>query len=261
MLILIAESKTMLPCKRHFSPADIAAHTPVFNDKAAEIMLSLYGLDATDLAKEVKISVAMASKLRSMICEFTDKSEGDRAIEAYTGVVFKAFDFGSLSAEVQRTAIDSVRIVSSLYGWLKPDDIIKAYRFDFTTRVAPGQVTLAAWWKPDLTEVLLKELEARNESEVLDLLPADAAKCFDWKRINQVAKVVKVEFAETASGGRLHTPHAGRLKTLRGSLLRQVVCEDVNCVEGLFGLESPSYRGHMKLEEDGRIIFDTSNEM
>ena len=67
----------------------------------------------------------MARKLRQMIYDFPYKESGCVAIEAFTGVVFKAFEYSSLSAQEKQITNRCVGIVSSLYGWLRPDDIIK----------------------------------------------------------------------------------------------------------------------------------------
>ena len=56
-------------------------------------------MSADELTAKVKISAAMASHLRDMIYEFPAKGMGTRAIEAFTGVVFKAFDYATLGKE------------------------------------------------------------------------------------------------------------------------------------------------------------------
>lgn len=253
MLILIAESKTMLPCD-----GVAAGRRPVFDARAGELMLSLSELDAAELSREVKISLSLAGKLRGMIRDFPDKSTGAEAIRAFTGVVFKAFDYGSLSEDARRRCCGDVRIVSSLYGWLRPDDVVKAYRFDFTSRVAPDGGSLAAMWQEAVTRQLLEELRTSGETEVLDLLPGDAARCIDWKRVQAVAEVRKADFIETGAGGKERTPNSGRLKTLRGRLLRQIVTEGIKNFSELTSVSSESYMARASQPDSGSIILDTA---
>ncbi len=252
MLILIAESKTMLGQEQPVSRECYEANTPAGEAFADETMSRISGMDVADIAAAIKISPAMAARVVRMAYEFPDKQIGLRAIDAFTGVVFKNFDFPSLSpAEKQRTAAN-VRIISSLYGWLRPEDIIKPYRFDFTTPLAPDDKTFAAWWKKDVTIQLVRHLKATGEKDILNLLPADAAKCIDWKLVKNFAKVWKVDFKEQ-DGAAVRTPHAGKLKALRGHLLRQIITRDITSPGSLMTLDTdtllplgtPDYPDHI----------------
>ena len=226
MIILIAEAKTMDDRELPVSHVEFAANCPVGDAVANRIMERVTGLSAAELASIVKISLPMAANLLKMAYEFPNKTLGLRAIEAFTGVVFKNFDFASLSDDAKVMAKRHVRIVSSLYGWLKPTDIIKPYRFDYTTRLAPDDTPLNSFWRPNVTECLVNELREQNATDVLNLLPADAEKCIDWKVVNQYAKVWKVDFKQH-DGNAIRSPHAGKLKAMRGQLLRAIVSHNL----------------------------------
>lgn len=257
MLILIAESKTMAPCDRIADAAALAAHRPAADAGAADIVASLRGLDAAALAAVVKISALMAARLARMLYDFADKRTGAAAIEAYTGVVFKVFAYPTLSAAARGRTDRQVRIISSLYGWLRPRDIIKPYRFDFTTPLAPGGKTFAAWWRQRVTGLLLEDLRAEGSGEVLNLLPADAARCIDWKRVAAEARVWRADFREVQPGGGLRTPNAGRLKTLRGNLLRHIVENGTADASGLAGITADDFMAE-GIDDSGNILFVTA---
>ncbi len=252
MLTLIAESKTMLDRELPVSPEQFEANTPAGEAAADEIMARVAGMDAEDIAAAIKISPAMAAKVVRMAYEFPNKQTGLRAIDAFTGVVFKNFDFSSLSPEEKERTNQHVRIISSLYGWLRPEDIIKPYRFDFTTPLAPDDKTFAAFWKKDVTIQLVRYLQANSETSILNLLPADAAKCIDWKLVKRFAKVWKVDFKEQ-DGSAVRTPHAGKLKALRGTLLREIITQGIESPTQLLTLETdtllplatPDYPDHI----------------
>ena len=227
MLILIAESKTMLEQELPVSRESYLADTPVGEAFADETMARVAGMDAADIAEAIKISPAMAAKVMRMAYEFPNKLLGLRAIDAFTGVVFKNFDYPSLSVEEKLRTTNDVRIISSLYGWLRPTDIIKPYRFDFTTPLAPDDKTFASYWKKDVTIQLVKHLQSTAETAILNLLPADAAKCIDWKIVKKFAKVWKVDFKEQ-NGLSIRTPYAGKLKALRGHLLRLIITQGID---------------------------------
>lgn len=244
MLILIAESKTMLPAERAIEEKDYADHTPLLEETADEIMGSLRDLSVSELMEQTRLSASLAARMQKMIYEFSYKATGNRAIEAYTGVVFKALDFESLTAEGKARCRSEVGIISSLYGWLRPDDIIKSYRLDFTARLEEGPSagrTMNAFWKTDVTKCLVKTFQRRGSVAILNLLPADAAKCIDWKLVKRFAKVWKADFSEMREGGSMKTPNAGRLKTLRGYLLRQILEEDIKDPQELMHSASPHY--------------------
>lgn len=238
MLILIAESKTMIPCDTPVDRNIFTAHTPVFIDRAAEIMGALTRMPADELAARTRLSAAMVSRLMLMARDFPDTGTGAPAGEAFTGVVFKAFGYGTLDAAARARTQEHLAIVSSLYGWLRPADIVKPYRLDYTTPAAPDGTALAAWWRGAVTARLLDTIAAGGHNAVIDMLPGDAARCIDWKAVKGHARVFKVDFREMGPGGATRTPHAGRLKTLRGLMLRHVMVNAIDTPEALAAAET-----------------------
>lgn len=244
MIILIAESKTMRHDEETVDAALYQAHRPMFEEKADAIMEDLKDLSAGELASILGLSATLARKMQKSVYEFGYKSMGMEAIEAFTGVVFKALDYPSLDAKAKERCNRNVRIISSLYGWLRPDDVVKPYRLDFTTRPEEGiaaEKSLNLFWRQDVTKALVRLVQEENETEILNLLPADAAKCIDWKLAKRFAKVWKVDFSEVKEGGVMKTPSAGRLKELRGKLLRQILEEGVKDAKGVMSLAGPAY--------------------
>lgn len=260
MLTLIAESKTMTQCDTPISADTYAAHCPTLETYADNIMASLGDMSAAELTTAVKISQTMARRLVEMVYDFGNKTSGAAAIEAFTGVVFRALSYKTLDSCAQRHICGNVRIISSLYGWLRPDDIVKAYRLDFSTPLAPpDNKTFKSYWRPYVTGCLLRYIEKNACQEVLDLLPAEAAQCIDWRQVRQKASVYKVEFRELTDGSHTRTPNAGRLKTLRGELLRQIATEGITTANGLLNLTGQNYISEAEPSPSGTIIFTTTD--
>lgn len=255
MLILIAESKTMTPCDRMIAPEDYTSHCPALESEADGIMATLRDMSAEMLGESVKLSPSMVRKLQQMIYEFPNKTSGEEAMAAYTGVVFKAFSYQTLDEASRELTNNRVRIISSLYGWLRPDDIIKAYRFDFTTPLAPEGRAFSSYWRDSVTKLLLEELDRQDCRDVLNLLPGDAARCIDWKIIGERAEVWKADFKEVYPGGVMRTPNSARLKTLRGRLLRQIITENIESPGQLVSLVGDGYIGPDSIDETGNILF------
>lgn len=240
-MILIAESKTMASAETEVSREEFAECRPLFDGIANAIMDSLRDRTPEQLAAEAGITLRLAASLRRMIYEFPNKTTGLRAIEAFTGVVFRQLGVAGYDAEQRAFLQDNVRIVSSLYGWLRPDDIVKPYRFDFKSHVAPLGETLMKYWKKDVTLALAQELRAKGDTVIIDLLPSDAAKCVDWKLIKRFAGVYKVDFKMYDGIGTMKTPNAGRLKELRGRLLDLIVRNGLSTPADIATLESPDF--------------------
>lgn len=238
MRILIAESKTMADRELTVSPEEYRQHHPGLDSIATLFMKKWSELPLGEVASVLKVSNAMAAAFKRMAYDFSYKETGCKAIEAFTGVVFRAFDYASLSHDRQRYADRSIDIVSSLYGLLKSDDIVKPYRLDFNTRIAPAGETMAKYWKPLITPMLIDSLRDSGEKEVLDLLPSEAAKCINWQWVKSEMQVIKVDFKSAADGGTLKTPHATELKRFRGHLLREIIQNEIKSFKELLALES-----------------------
>lgn len=255
MLILIAESKTMTPCADNISGSQYSSHTPMFDSQADSIMENVAGMSVDDISRAIKISHPMALRMSRMAYDFPDKTHGSKAVTAYTGVVFKAFSYDSLSPDIQAEASTRIRIISSLYGWLRPEDIVKPYRLDFTTPLAPDGTSFAVYWRPYVTDALISCVRDGGFRSILDLLPADASRSIDWKSVSTHASVWKADFREIREGGSFRTPDAGFLKTLRGRLLRHIVTDRISDPLSLFGIESDSYCAEDSPSAPGRILF------
>lgn len=239
MLILAAESKTMaLP--HLLDPGVATSHTPLYEENAADIMSHLRDIPRPQLAAELKLGEAATRQATEWVYDFPDKRMGLPAIDAFTGVVFKALDAGSLTPEAKERASHGLRLISSLYGWLHPDDIIKPYRLDFGAKLAPGNKALNAYWKKDVTLALIRYLKENDMAEIVNMLPADASRCIDWKLVKHYARVVIPQF-KTTDGNSLRTPHAGKLKRLRGEMIRDILEQDIDCADALRDLSGDNY--------------------
>ena len=172
ILTLIAESKTMTPCDCPVTPEQFATHRPAGEPTADEIMARIATMDVSDLMEATRFSRQMAAKALRFAYDFPDKSHGQEAIAAFTGVVFKSFDYATLDENERRLTADTIRLISSLYGWLRPDDR-----------------SMVQYWKKDVTIAMVREIKARPGIHILNLLPADAAKAIDWKLIKHFAPV------------------------------------------------------------------------
>jgi cytoplasmic iron level regulating protein YaaA (DUF328/UPF0246 family) len=133
------------------------------------------------------------------------------AIEVYTGVLYEALDFPSLTAPAQERAGSTIRIASGLWGMVTPDDRIPAYRCSIGVQL-PVLGGLTAYWKKALAKT-------EHEGLVIDLRSDAYAKT--WKAGNSVG----VRVLQERDGKRSVVSHFN--KATKGRILRDLLQSDV----------------------------------
>jgi len=132
------------------------------------------------------------------------------ALQRYTGVLYEALSYATLSPSGLRRANRSVRVASALFGLLSPHDRIPAYRLSGGTSL-PGTGTLAALWRPALEPEL-----ATVEGIVVDLRSGSYA------NLARVPSAVRVRVLRESGGVRSVVSHDS--KYTKG-LLTRALCE------------------------------------
>ena len=239
MLYLIAESKTMTASPK--VACDPSCTTPCMASEADELVAALRDIEPAALAHELKISPTLTSRLLAMLYDFPASATASPAIESFTGVVFKALSYSTLSDRARAFADSRIRIISSLYGYLRPRDAIKPYRLDFAARLAPGDMRIAEWLKQNATRALLDEIDRKQITDIVNLMPADATLCLDMPLLMSRVRVWRPDFRQIVDAGATKTPNSHTLKTLRGKLLRQAVTEGADTPDSLCTLEATTF--------------------
>lgn len=233
MILLLAESKTMSSDQMVINETTLEANLPKLEDTADQIMTHVADLSPMQISSILGISSQLAVKAHSLAYDFSFKKTGYKAIWGFIGEAFRAFDVKSISNEALDRAESSLRIISSVYGILKPSDIIKPYRCEFNKAIAPDQKKPIQIFKSKVTIELVNYIKEKGIKEVLNLLPGDADKCIDWKIIKAFATVNKISFMKIDQTGQLKTPIAGQLKELRGLMARIVLSQNIQSIEEL----------------------------
>lgn len=255
MLTLIAESKTMASQERQVSTEEYLDCMPLLEKEADRIVEYLSSFNTMQLSQSISISPALAMKAARLIYDFPNKSTGYNALKAFTGEVFRGIDIATLNEDDLKYSDNRILIISSLYGLLNPKNIIKPYRLDFNADCSPDGGKLSKFWKSKLTIAFVKHLKDTGEKEVLDLLPGEASKCLDWKIIKAFAKVMKVDFKTVGDDGNLRTPHSGKLKELRGKMVRTILNQRIDSFNTLLGLKTSDFAADPDLFREGFPTF------
>jgi cytoplasmic iron level regulating protein YaaA (DUF328/UPF0246 family) len=135
MIILMHSSKTMRPPAKGSEPTG----TPVLLDRAEELIGYLRTLSPRQLSKIMTISADLATKTRQQYAEWSTKAEDQTpAAESFVGDIYSGLQVDSFSAADRRYADNHVRILSGLYGILRPFDGISPYRLEMGYRLPAG---------------------------------------------------------------------------------------------------------------------------
>ncbi|MGW4099829.1 peroxide stress protein YaaA [Mycobacterium sp. NPDC004974] len=164
------------------------------------------------------------------------------AIERYTGVLYDALDIGSLRGAAAARARTRLAVGSALFGLLRADDPVPAYRLSASSKL-PGQPGLAKRWRP-LLEPVLADISAREL--IVDLRSGSYA------GLGRIPGAVRVQvLAEHDDGHRTVVSHFN--KAHKGHLARALAGsrsepDDAAAVAGV------ARRAGMRVERDGNEI-------
>ena len=241
MLILLAESKTMSANQLPVNEEEFRNNIPLLEPMADSIMDYFAGLTPADISAQLGISMQLAIKAHGMAYDFPHKLTGYRALFGFTGEAYRSLDAKSLSQNAVNNAEKDLRIISSVYGILRPQDIIKPYRCEFNKPLAADHKTAIQLFKPKVTTALVNYIKENKIQDVVNLLPGEAEKLIDLKIIRAFSKVHKICFQTVTDSGGLKTPITGRLKELRGLMCRMILEQGIDSFDQLKRLDSDQF--------------------
>ena len=142
MIALLSPAKT-LDFERPIPPLD--ATKPHFAEEAYRLAKSAANLSQKRLADLMHISPRLAKLNAERFRDFAELPERP-ALFAFAGDVYTGFEVHTLDEVCVEFAQDHVRMLSGLYGLLRPLDAIRPYRLEMGTRWAPRRKSLTDWW-------------------------------------------------------------------------------------------------------------------
>jgi len=212
---------------------------PRLTEQTGQIARGAARLGAARLATLMKISPKLAELNARRYRAFDDAPERP-ALLAFAGDVYTGFDAKSLEEPGFAFAQDHVRILSGLYGLLRPLDAIRPYRLEMGTRWAPGRSSdLYGFWGTRIATLLAEDVAASGDAVVLNLASQEYWHAVAGKLPDGV-RVIDVDFREDGSDGpRFVSFHA---KRARGMMARWMCEHRVTDVEAMQGFDSDGYR-------------------
>lgn len=172
------------------------------------------------------------------------------AIYAFSGDVYRGIDAYSIPVSKLDILQHSVRIISGLYGLLKPLDLMQPYRLEMGTKLSVGKSkNLYEFWRKKVTTALNEELE---EGELfVNLASQEYFKAIDVKTLK--VPVIHVDFKEFKNGQ--YKTIAIFAKLARGYMTRHIIDNVVETVEGLKTFTTDGYAFDANLSTDTKLVF------
>ncbi|KIG04732.1 peroxide stress protein YaaA [Caballeronia concitans] len=253
MIIVLSPAKSL----DYETPAHIRKHTlPEFVDDAAELIQGLRQLSPQQIGGMMGISDQLAVLNFQRYAEWSktfDANNSKQAVLAFNGDVYEGFAAKTLSSADLDFAQNHVRVLSGLYGLLRPLDLLQPYRLEMGTKLqnARGK-DLYAFWGERITAALNEQFRRQRGARVLvNCASEEYFKSVKPKLLD--VPVVSPVF-EDWKGGRykIISFHA---KRARGLMARYAVQNRIDQPEALKGFDSEGYQFDQAASNDTTYVF------
>jgi cytoplasmic iron level regulating protein YaaA (DUF328/UPF0246 family) len=231
-----------------------ALHTePLFLKESREVHKVLKEKKPADLSDLMSISDKLADLnwKRNQVWKTPFNASNARpAVYTFDGDVYIGLDAYSLPQKKIQVLQDSLRILSGLYGLLKPLDLIQAYRLEMGTKLPIGESrNLYEYWKPTITTALNKELQ---EGELfVNLASTEYFSAVDVKALK--VPVVTPEFKDYKNGKLKIISFFA--KKARGMMVRYIIDTNAQTLDDLKGFNYDGYQFDATLSKGNNLVF------
>ncbi|MBV7380365.1 peroxide stress protein YaaA [Maritimibacter dapengensis] len=217
MLIVVSPAKKL----NETAPSTTGGTEPYFADETAKLVATARRLKAGDLMKLMHISENLGKLNAARFAGFGE-AEVKQAIELFDGDTYTGFDAASLDPDAMDYAQDHLRILSGLYGLLRPRDLIAPHRLEMGTRLKTRRGgSLYDFWGDRVAKRLNEEAGALGTKTLVNCASVEYFTAADRKALK--LEVVTPKFFETKNGEpRIVSFYA---KQARGAMAR-FVCEN-----------------------------------
>jgi len=172
------------------------------------------------------------------------------AVFAFDGDVYTGLDAYSIPLHQLDVLQDRLRILSGLYGLLKPLDLMQAYRLEMGTKLPIGESkNLYEFWKPIITKALNKEI--KKGELFVNLASNEYFSAIDVKTLK--APIITPEFKDYKDGKLKIISFFA--KKARGLMVRFIIDTNAETVEDLKGFNYEGYLFDANLSKGNQLVF------
>ena len=252
MLMVISPAKTL----DYTSPLTTKEYSqPRFLEQSAQLIEILRQYSPNQLAELMKLSDKLAGLNVARFTEWQPNFSPDnarQAILAFKGDVYTGLEAETLTAEDFQYAQKYLRILSGLYGVLRPLDLMQPYRLEMGTKLENAQgKNLYEFWGDRLTQSLNKCLAEQKANVLLNLASNEYFKAVQPKLLK--ATLVNVDFKDFKNGQyKIISFYA---KKARGVMARYVIQNKVDSLEALKNFTEHGYYFSADESKANHLVF------
>ncbi len=252
MLFLLSPAKSL----DYETPVGELPHTlPPFLDRSAALVEVLRRKSPRQIAQLMDISDPLAAlnaaRFQAWSRKFTPRN-ARQAVLAFNGDVYDGLQARSLKPDDLHWAQDHVRILSGLYGVLRPLDRMQPYRLEMGTQLAVGDTkNLYQFWGASVAENLNRQLQADKTPVVINLASQEYAKVVDRRALK--ARVIDCVFEEWKSG--VWKIISFNAKKARGLMVRHAIMKRIDTPRKLEGFKLEGYAFDKAASQPDRLVF------
>ena len=257
MLIVISPAKTL----DFETPPKVPAFTiPGFLDDSAELIDELRSYEPYRLGDLMGISPKLAdlnsNRYHNWSLPFT-ADNAKQSVLAFKGDVYSGLDADSLNADDLQFAQAHLRILSGLYGVLKPLDLMQPYRLEMGTKLKNRRgKDLYDFWDDRINKTLNDELAGQDSPVLVNLASNEYFKSVQPERLN--ARILTPTFKEARNGDYKFISFTA--KKARGLMSRYIIRNRLSDPEDLRGFDLEGYRYNDALSDTDSPVFTRSSK-
>ena len=233
----------------------VATTLPDFQADAYSLSRTARRLSVADLRKLMKISEPLAKLNQDRFKAFEENPVAEdtkSAALAFAGDTYLGLEAGSLDSAEMAYAQDHLRILSGLYGLLRPMDLIQPYRLEMGSRLATRRgKTLYQYWRDRLSIALNEQAEVTGSDTLLNCASVEYFTAVDPAALK--LRVVTPVFMEDREGDSKIVSFFA--KRARGAMARFVMQNRITDAEDLKGFDLGGYGYRPDLSEGDRMVF------
>ncbi len=250
MLVILSPAKSFA---KEITLPEVAYSQPELLSYSKKLMSKLQSLSKEELARLMKLSDELAElnsqRHRNWQPPFTTQNAMP-AVLAFTGEAYRGLDATSLTTADLQYAQDHLRILSGLYGLLRPLDLIQPYRLEMGTKLAVGEHrNLYQFWGETLTEHINRLLE--REKYLINLASNEYYKALNTRKIN--GTIITPVFKDFSKGAyKVLMTYA---KNARGAMTRYIIQNRIENPELLKGFDANGYCYNPAESDANTLVF------
>ena len=252
MLIVISPAKTL----DYDTLAKTKVHTiPDYLDQSQLLIDRLRELSALDISELMHVSTKIAElnfdRYEAWSTPFTPENS-KQAVLAFKGDVYTGLDAETFNSQDFKFAQQHLRMLSGLYGLLRPLDLMEPYRLEMGTKLSNLRgKNLYEFWGTEITEGLNKQLKKIKSQYLINLASNEYFKAVKPKQLN--GEIITPAFKEYKGGE--YKMIGVYAKKARGTLSRFIIKNQLTNPDNIKDFNEDGYTFNKKLSKDNTWVF------